>query len=80
MAYPQDKETWRRVVGRDFPASETGDEVEDDDHNLPVDFMERLEDILGYDFIDGFSDLADRLDTLIASEDASLWAMLGGIE
>jgi len=41
MAYPEDKETF--ITNR-----ETGDEIIADDHNLPADFLNRLQETLGY--------------------------------
>lgn len=63
MAYPDTKETFRRVENQDLPDVD-GDIVDEDDHNLPVDFLERLQDVLGLDILGGFGSVKLRLDDL----------------
>ena len=47
MAYPDDKETFRRVVNQDLSHGIEGDTVDQGDQNNMGDFLERLEDTLG---------------------------------
>ena len=47
MSYPEEKETFRRVVGENLAAGVAGDVVKAEDRNEVVDFLERLQDILG---------------------------------
>lgn len=55
MSYPTDKET--------YPRRETDDIIPKEDHNDVVDLLERLQDILGYNFLNNYSDLSARLDS-----------------
>jgi len=66
MSFPDDKETFRRVVGKNMPIGQQGDKVKTGDHNNVADFIERLEDILGYNFIDGYADLKAKLTQIIS--------------
>lgn len=60
MPYPENKETFRRVVNQLLPEVR-GDVVRDEDQNLPADFLERLQDTLGYNFKSGYESLAERI-------------------
>jgi len=64
MAYPDDKETFRRVVNQDLTQGIPGDTVDENDQNLPADFLERLQDIFGYNLLGGFDTLKLRLDNI----------------
>jgi len=61
MVFPADKETWRRVEGKDLPLSKLGDVIEDTDHNDYADFLERLQDVLGLTILSGFGSVKLRL-------------------
>jgi len=61
MVFPADKETWRRVEGKDLPLSKLGDVIEDTDHNDYADFLERLQDVLGLTILAGFGSVKLRL-------------------
>jgi len=61
MVFPADKETWRRVEGKDLPLGKLGDVVEDTDHNDFADFLERLQDVLGLTILAGFGSVKLRL-------------------
>ena len=65
MAYPADKETFRRVVNQELPTI-PGDTVDADDNNKPVDFLERLEDTLGYGIKMGFANVKAFFDDINA--------------
>ena len=65
MSFPVDKETWRRVIGKNLSIGQVGDNVTTDDHNLIADFLERLEDILGINFIEGYTDLKAKLQYIL---------------
>jgi len=68
MAFPDDKETWRRVVGKNLALGILGDKVKTGDQNNIADFLERLEDLLGYSFIEGYATLKEKLDDLPTKE------------
>lgn len=71
MAYPDDKEIFRRVVGEDLAAGIPGDIVTADDRNKPVDFLERLQDTLGVGIKGGEVNLNDRIKAL---EDSKIYS------
>lgn len=75
MAYPVNKETFRRVVNQDLPTVE-GDIVDEDDQNLPADFLERLQDTLGYSILGGYGSVKARLDGMQTLIDAGLKVQL----
>lgn len=56
MSYPDDKET--------FPRRSTNDIIPADDHNDPVDFLERLQDVLGLNIEGASADLDARIDVI----------------
>ena len=64
MPYPDEKETFRRVVGEDLTQGIPGDVIKAEDHNLTVDFLERLQDILGLNPQGSASSVAVRLQSL----------------
>jgi len=68
MPYPDDKEIFRRVVNQDLP-NIPGDVVDENDQNLPADFLERLQDILGYNIKMGFASVKNFFDWLVGSLD-----------
>ena len=65
MAYPDDKETFRRVVNQDLPA-EPGNVVDENDQNLPADFLERLQDTLGYGIKMGYATVKAFFDYVVS--------------
>ena len=65
MAYPVDKETFRRVVNQELPTI-PGDVLNENDQNLPADFLERLQDTLGYDIKMGEASVKAFFDTVNA--------------
>ena len=64
MSYPNDKETFRRVVGEDLSQGIPGDVIKAEDHNAPVDLLERLQDILGLNPQGSYESVASRLSAL----------------
>lgn len=64
MAFPADKETWRRVVGKDLPLGELGDTIIANDHNDYAVFLEALQDTLGISIVGGYGSVKLRLDDL----------------
>jgi len=64
MAYPVDKELFRRVVGENLAEGIPGDVVIADDQNNPANFLERLQDTLGLEVQGAFPSVADRLNSL----------------
>lgn len=65
MAYPDDKETFRRVVNQELPAI-PGDTVDEDDQNLPASFLERLQDTLGYGIKMGYASMKAFFDYVVS--------------
>lgn len=63
MSYPENKEIFRRVVNQLLPEVR-GNVVKADDQNNAADFLERLQDALGYNFKTGYADLASRIDKI----------------
>jgi len=63
MAYPDDKEEFRRVVNQDLPDVE-GDIVDKDDQNKPADFLERLQDTIGLNIKGGEASLNSRINLI----------------
>lgn len=61
MSYPEDKEYFRRVINRELPLI-PGDTVDQEDQNKPADFLERLQDVLGYGVRMGFPTMKDFFD------------------
>ena len=61
MAYPTDKETFRRVENQDIGQGIPGSTLDQDDHNKPVDFIERLQDTLGLEIQGTETSVAERL-------------------
>lgn len=55
MSYPVDKEEFRRVINKDLSTGTPGSVLDEDDHNKPVDLLERLQDILGYGIKMGYA-------------------------
>lgn len=64
MAFPGDKETWVRWINKDLPTSELGSEIDAVVINSQRDFLERLQDLLGLNFLGGFGSLKLRLDDM----------------
>jgi len=64
MSYPDDKETFRRVVNQDLPDVD-GDTVDENDQNLPADFLERLQDTLGYGIKMGYASVKAFFDWIV---------------
>ena len=50
MSFPDDKETFERVVGKNLAEGVKGDKIPATGWNAIRDFIERLEDLLGLDF------------------------------
>lgn len=63
MAYPDDKETFRRVINQELPTI-PGDLVDENDQNLPADFLERMQDTLGYNIKMGFASVKAFFDNI----------------
>lgn len=78
MVFPVDKETWRRVEGKDLPLGKIGDVVEDTDHNDFAVFLEALQDTLGVSFISGYSSLKDRLDSVVGARIVLFYSVTPG--
>ena len=64
MAYPTDKETFNRVINQDLGAGIPGSTLDQGDHNLPADFLERLQDTLGLEVQGAAATVADRISSL----------------
>lgn len=79
MAYPVDKETFETYVDRDLATGELGTRIEADDMNELRGCVERIEDAIGYNFLAGYSDLAERIDNLATQTSAFLWSLMGRI-
>lgn len=65
MAYPDDKETFRRVINQDLPA-EPGTVLDQGDQNLPADFLERLQDTFGYNIKMGYANVKEFFDNIVS--------------
>jgi len=65
MAYPDDKEEFRRVVNEDLPAVE-GTVLDENDQNLPADFLERLQDTFGYNIKMGYASVKAFFDDVVS--------------
>lgn len=65
MAYPDDKETFRRVVNQELPDI-PGDVLDENDQNLPADFLERLQDTLGYGIKMGYATVKAFFDYVVS--------------
>lgn len=65
MAYPDNKETFRRVINQELPDI-PGDTVDENDQNLPANFLERLQDTFGYNIKMGYTTVKEFFDWLLA--------------
>lgn len=66
MSYPTNKETFRRVVNQDLTQGIPGDTVDENDQNLPADFLERLQDTLGYNIKMGYASVKTFFDYIVS--------------
>ena len=78
MSYPADKETFTNYVDRDLGTGEVGTRIIALDMNNLRDCVERIEDAVGYNFLAGYSDLAERLDNMPSNAKMMVWTLLNG--
>lgn len=83
--YPDDKETWRLLIDQNLPA-EPGTTIEQIDFNYKTDFLERLQDTLGYGITMGFlsvrlffDDVVTQLATIADKFDKAGGIMTGAL-
>ena len=65
MSYPNDQETFRRVINQDLPEV-PGDTLDETDQNKMGDFLERLQSVLGYGIGMGFSKMKEFFDDIVS--------------
>lgn len=80
--YPTKKEVFRRVINQDLGEGQPGSTLDQGDHNLPADFLERLQDTLGLRVNGAFSSVANRilsLETLLPFKKMGIlhWGAMG---
>lgn len=64
MAYPDEKVTFRRVVGENLAEGIAGDTIKSDDHNNKAEVIENIEDTLGLNPEGSEATVRARLDAI----------------
>jgi len=77
--YPDGKETFPAWVDRDLAIAELGTRILKANMDPVRDCVERIQDALGYDLLDGYADVKERLDALGYSDEVFVWSLLGGV-
>lgn len=67
MVFPADKETFPVWVNKDLSIGEKGSDIDADIINDLRACVERIEDSLGYNFIEGYADLKARLASYVVA-------------
>lgn len=64
MPYPQDQETFRRVINRNLTEKIPGTTLDENDQNLPASFLEKLQNLIGYKTPTPGNTIYERLDAM----------------